>query len=162
MSTNCTSEKQIASRDLPRQPRRGLPRGVKRIVERTEISIPDGYIEWATSFALLDEDGMSRASLEAANELAARGWMTYPFVDWSCRVIGRDCLRITIWTFGALIECCRASGAYTDILTIENMPVISCNGRNSMELAERCYLQAEHPFRWFPCDEDYLRGHLPT
>jgi hypothetical protein len=166
MSTNCASEKQITSRDLPRQVWQGpLPAGVRKIITRTEMDFPEGWAAWISDFALLSGEGIAhsfqRMTREAVDQSEARGWRGLPFVNWFFRVIGVDCLWAKPWKCGSTIECCRAGGLAMEILTIENMPVL-CNPWIAVQLAEACYPEALQPFRWLPLDQDDVERVPPS
>jgi hypothetical protein len=133
--------------------------GIKSIIKRIDLDVPDGYYAWADDFALLNDDLIaqltSSAPPEKPNALRARGWGVLPYVYWCHRRIGKNCLWIYPWACGWSVECYFSTKRVAGVLTIDYMPILCSTPSSAIHIAEASY-PAPNPFlRWLPRDTGF-------
>jgi hypothetical protein len=140
-----------------------LPAGIKKVVKRIDIDLPDNYYSWADNFALLDERLVARLTILpgpwSARSIWARGWNALPYVYWCHRRVGRNYLWVYPWDKGWSIECYCPAEEVAGVLTIDRMPILCSNPLSAMHIAEACYPIPQKPLRWLPRD---IGTVLPT
>jgi hypothetical protein len=137
---------------------RDLPVGIKKVIKRIDIDLPDRYYAWADELALLNEELIARVTgwtaPQTADELFALGWNALPYVYWCHRRIGKNCFWIYPWDCGWSIEVYRSVQQMAYVLTIDTMPILCSNPLNAIQLAEASYPVSKRPLRWLPRDVD--------
>jgi hypothetical protein len=144
-------------RSRPRSPQQSpwqgpLPHGVKAIVERAALDqyYSKLYAKWASKFALLTDEFISRTVKSAPTRLLE--WTCYKFVDCCCCKVGENYLWVQKHESGWTIELCYPHPADPDarVLAIENMPVLCPDGGSAAWLAQACYPTAPANLAWLP------------
>jgi hypothetical protein len=142
-----------APRPLWREP---PPSGVDAILTRDALEdFREGYVSWATNFALLNSDYLAaihqREAARMKAQFASLVWRHYPTCDlYNCNV-GDDAFWIKKQDAGWSIELGWESKGNVRILTIAGMPVLCPDPISSMRLALACYPNALADLTWH-CD----------
>lgn len=134
--------------------------GIKKVIRRIDVDLPDSYYQWADNLALLNEELVAQvtgwAPPRTRNELFAHGWDALPYVYWCHRRIGGSHLWLYPWGCGWSIEVYHTVRQMADVLTIDNMPVLCPNPLTAIQVVDACYPTPKHPLRWLPRDADNL------
>jgi hypothetical protein len=133
------------------------PNGVKRIIARSATDIPKDYVSWATHYALLDDKFIAQITncptRETVLQLVGRGWAAMPGRGWYGRAIGNYYLSVDPGTLGWGLQ--RYHKRTSDVLTIDNIPILCPSAMSGVQLIEACYPGAKHPFRWLDASHPF-------
>ena len=145
--------------DRPLTPLRALwqgppPLGVDAILTRDALAkdFRDGYVSWATNFALLSSDWLAgiqqREVAKIKAQFASQVWRHYPTCDlYNCDV-GDDAFWIVKQDAGWTIELGWESKGNLRILTIAGMPALCPGPISAMRLALASYPNAIADLTW--------------
>jgi hypothetical protein len=120
------------------------PTGVDAILTRDALAkdFREGYVSWATNFALLSYDYLAsihqREAARISSQFGSHKWQHSKVYDLFCSDVGGDCVWIKKQNAGWPIELGWESKGNLRMLTIANMPVLCRDAASARMLALAC------------------------
>jgi hypothetical protein len=132
------------------------PPGVDAILTRDALAehFRDGYVTWASNFALLSPAYLAEIHQQEAARIKAKHashvWHHFKIVGVCCADVDEDTFWLIEQAAGWTIERGWESKGDVRVLTIANMPVLCPDLLSARRLALACYPDAKASLIWHP------------